>query len=115
MRSLISMGMVLITCAALPAGVAQQTEANVVIEIPFWAENAYVNPFMDVTLDVIFTDPDGKQKTVPAFWAGNNRRVTRNGGSMKTILTAARWVSRCRGMPLRGRTTARQHAARTAA
>ena len=33
---------------------------------------AYADPFNDVELDVIFTDPDGEERRVPAFWAGEN-------------------------------------------
>ena len=53
-------------------GMAEETEANVVVEIPFRGEKAYTNPFQEVTLDVVFTDPGGAEKTVPAFWAGGN-------------------------------------------
>ena len=53
-------------------GMAEETEANVVVEIPFRAEKAYTNPFQEVTLGVVFTDPGGAEKTVPAFWAGGN-------------------------------------------
>ena len=47
-----------------------QTEANVMIELPFAAGETYKDPFTEVTLDVIFTDPNGKELRVPAFWAG---------------------------------------------
>lgn len=53
-------------------GMAVETEANVVVEIPLRAGKAYSNPFQEVTLDVVFTDPGGAKKTVPAFWAGRN-------------------------------------------
>ncbi len=72
---------VLITCDAPRAGAAprqaqgrlQQTEANVAVEIPFRAEKAHANPFLEVGLDVVFTDPGGAQKTVPGFWAGGDQ------------------------------------------
>ncbi len=73
MDYLVSVGLAMITCAALPAGAAQQTEANVAVEVLFLAKKDYVNPFLDVTLEVVFTDPGGMQKTVPGFWAGDNR------------------------------------------
>ena len=60
-------------CAALQAGGIQRTETNVMVEIPFRAEKAHANPFLDVTLDVIFTNPEGTQKTVPGFWAGGDQ------------------------------------------
>jgi Protein of unknown function (DUF4038)/Domain of unknown function (DUF5060) len=31
---------------------------------------AYADPFNDVELDVIFTDPEGNEHRMPAFWAG---------------------------------------------
>ena len=46
------------------------TETNVMIELPFTSTEAHKDPFNDVTLDVVFTDPNGKDFRVPAFWAG---------------------------------------------
>ena len=40
------------------------TEANVMVEILFRAEKAHVNLFLDLTLDVVFTDPGGVQKNL---------------------------------------------------
>jgi hypothetical protein len=47
-----------------------KTEANTVAEISFEAAQPHAKPFTDVVLDVVFTDPAGSQKSVPAFWAG---------------------------------------------
>lgn len=47
-----------------------RTQANVVAEISFDAARPHARPFAEVELDVVFTDPVGAQKTVPAFWAG---------------------------------------------
>ena len=47
-------------------------EANRVAEISFQAEKSWANPFLEIELDVVFTDPQGTQKTVPAFWAGGD-------------------------------------------
>jgi len=49
------------------------TEANVVAEITFAAAQPHPKPFLDVALEVVFTDPTGVQKTVPAFWAGGKQ------------------------------------------
>jgi hypothetical protein len=49
---------------------AARTEANVPVELTFTARDAYVDPFNQVTLDVLFTDPAGTVRRVPAFWAG---------------------------------------------
>ena len=50
------------------ASVAQ----NCLIEIPFLSAKRYPDPFNDVTLDVLFTDPDGEERRVPAFWSGES-------------------------------------------
>ncbi len=34
------------------------------------SQKAYKDPFNEVELDVIFTDPQGREQRVPAFWAG---------------------------------------------
>ncbi len=66
--------MVLFVMMLMPCfAVAAETEANLVAEISFQAKKAYADSFKDVTLDVVFTDPEGAQKTVPAFWAGGNQ------------------------------------------
>ena len=52
---------------------SQKVEANRVAEISLVSEKTYQNPFMEVELDAIVTQPDGKQLRVPAFWAGGNR------------------------------------------
>ena len=38
----------------------------------FIAEKKYDDPFNDVTLDLIITDPEGCTKRIPAYWAGGN-------------------------------------------
>jgi hypothetical protein len=40
------------------------------VEFAFTALNACVDPFNQVVLDAIFTDPAGREFRVPAFWAG---------------------------------------------
>lgn len=49
-----------------------QTQANVMIELPFTSNQTHADPFNDVTLDVIFIEPGGRELRVPAFWAGKN-------------------------------------------
>ena len=46
------------------------TEANRMVEFPFESAKTYQDPFNELTLDVVFTDPAGTQRRVPAFWAG---------------------------------------------
>ena len=52
---------------------APSTPANVPHEVTFTAQGGYADPFNQVVLDVIFTDPAGQAFRVPAFWAGANR------------------------------------------
>src|SRR5689334_22161761 len=49
-----------------------KTQANQMIELQFTTSIAHVDPFNDVTLDIIFIAPSGQQLRVPAFWAGKN-------------------------------------------
>lgn len=49
---------------------ASSTQANVPVEFTFTARGAYVDPFNQVVLDAVFTDPAGTVRRVPAFWAG---------------------------------------------
>ena len=67
----------LAACAVLATqGIAAErsleTQANVTVEVQFTASRTYADPFHEVTLDVVFTDPAGKELRVPAFWAGKN-------------------------------------------
>src|SRR3954453_1873603 len=57
---------------AADAPQAKQTQANVMTELAFTAGKDYADPFNDVTLDVTFIDPTGRELRVPAFWAGGN-------------------------------------------
>lgn len=43
---------------------------NCMTEWSFESAKTYEDPFNEVTLDVIFTGPDGETQTVPTFWAG---------------------------------------------
>ncbi|MBN8788764.1 MAG: DUF4038 domain-containing protein [Terrimonas sp.] len=47
-----------------------KTESNKMVEITLTASGDYKDPFNEVELDAIFTDPSGKQLKVPAFWDG---------------------------------------------
>ena len=50
-----------------------KTEANVAMEMTFEAAQPHPDPFLKTELDVVFTDPAGAPRTVPAFWAGGNQ------------------------------------------
>lgn len=43
---------------------------NCVTEWSYSSGKAYPDPFNDITLDVVYTDPDGQERKVPGFWAG---------------------------------------------
>jgi hypothetical protein len=45
---------------------------NVMTEFSLRSGKGYDDPFNDVEVDVVFTDPDGCEKVVPAFWAGGD-------------------------------------------
>jgi hypothetical protein len=65
----------IVLLSTLGSGVAaaqavHRTETNSMIELPFTAAAAYHDPFNEVALDVIFTDPQGTELRVPGFWAG---------------------------------------------
>ena len=47
-----------------------RTEANVMVELTLRAKRSYADPFNEVTLDVTFIDPRGRELRVPGFWAG---------------------------------------------
>ena len=47
-------------------------EANRAVELALRANSTYADPFNEVTLDVTFIDPRGRELRVPGFWAGSN-------------------------------------------
>jgi hypothetical protein len=69
------------------------TQANVPVEISFTAEGSYDDPFRDVSLDVVLTQPDGTLLRVPAFWAGGNKWKVRYASPLTGV---HRWRSESR-------------------
>src|SRR4029078_3564245 len=49
---------------------AQAGLANKFVELTFTARQQREDPFNTVTVDVVFTDPNGRELRVPAFWDG---------------------------------------------
>ena len=45
---------------------------NGLTEFSLISGKEYRDPFNEVQLDAVFTAPDGTERTVPAFWAGEN-------------------------------------------
>lgn len=52
--------------------VASAVEANRIAEEALVSSTTYTNPFLEVELDAIVTQPDGTELRVPGFWAGGN-------------------------------------------
>src|SRR5207249_3655270 len=68
------LSLLLLSSRAIPGLAAEQQRvaANEVAGITFRAKAAVADPFNEVSLDVLFTDPAGKLLRVPAFWDGGN-------------------------------------------
>ena len=68
------------------------TQRNCVTEWHFSSGQAYADPFNDIDLDVLVTDPGGEERRVPAFWSGEStwrvRYASPNLGTHK-------WRSEC--------------------
>ncbi|HET6250547.1 MAG TPA: DUF4038 domain-containing protein [Tepidisphaeraceae bacterium] len=59
-----------ITIRRARAADAVKTQANVMTEITFTSQTQHKDPFNQLTLDVVFTQPDGVKRKVPGFWDG---------------------------------------------
>ncbi len=55
---------------AFTASVTAQTAQNVPMEIALHSQLPHSDPFNQVTVDVVFTDPNAYEWRVPAFWDG---------------------------------------------
>lgn len=53
--------------------VRAKAAANHVAELEFVTDLKRADPFNEVVLDVVFTEPGGKERRVPAFWAGGRK------------------------------------------
>ena len=69
MNKLIRLLGAMLLCAASLVALAD-TEANRMVEFTFESTKQYQDPFNEITLDAVFTDPSGGKRRVPAFWAG---------------------------------------------
>ncbi|HIE28266.1 TPA: DUF4038 domain-containing protein [Candidatus Poribacteria bacterium] len=65
---------------------------NCMTEWSFASSKTYHDPFNEVTLDVMFTDPDGEEHRAPAFWAGERTWRVRY---TSPKVGAHRWRSVC--------------------
>ena len=48
-------------------------EANLVTEVTLTSVNRYANPFTEIELNAVVTQPDGNKLRIPMFWVGNNQ------------------------------------------
>ena len=83
--------MIGISCLGSPEQI-HETQANVIIEIPFRAQETHDDPFYQVNLDVVFTEPGGTQKNIPAFWVGGDRWKVRYSSS---VIGSHRYRTQC--------------------
>ena len=67
---LLVLAIALLAPARARAGDPLKTPANVMAEVTFAGTVDHKDPFNEITLDVIFTDPGGVRRRVPAFWDG---------------------------------------------
>lgn len=44
---------------------------NCITEWSYTSNTSYGDPFNDVQLDIVVTDPNGQERVIPAFWAGD--------------------------------------------
>lgn len=57
---------------ARPTGAADYVVAqNEVLEVTLESSGEYSNPYLDITVDMIVQNGEGKKQHVPAFWAGD--------------------------------------------
>src|SRR5471030_1141813 len=71
-RVLLLICILLAMAAQICAGNPMKTPANVPAELTLTSTQHHSDPFNELTLDVVFTGPGGKQVTVPAFWDGGH-------------------------------------------
>lgn len=86
--------LVLLSLAAVPAAAQDlvRGETNAVLELAFEAARPHAEPFAEVELDVVFTDPEGTERRVPAFWSGGDRWRVRYASPLAGAHT---WRSEC--------------------
>ena len=75
MRNTASLAMTILACAQLstPAAEIGQWE---LFETSYETQKSYAKPFVDVEVNVVFSQGE-RQWTVPAFWAGGNKWTVR--------------------------------------
>jgi len=71
----------------LAAEAVEKVEANGVAEVVLVSGKTYKNPFVEIELNAVVTQPDGNKLPVPMFWAGGNRWCLRYASSTVGVHT----------------------------
>jgi len=66
---------------------AVKVQANRVAEVALISEKTYKNPFVEIELNAVITQPDGNKLLVPMFWAGGRRWCLRYASSVAGVHT----------------------------
>jgi hypothetical protein len=69
-ESLMVVILALVSSSAMGNERVLSTEANVMVELTLKSAVNHPDPFNDITLDAIVTDPNGRELRVPGFWDG---------------------------------------------
>jgi len=64
-----------------------KVEANRVAEVALVSAKTYKNPFVEIEVNVVVTQPDGNKLRAPMFWAGGNRWCLRYASSTVGVHT----------------------------
>jgi len=66
---------------------AMKVQANRVVEVALISGKTYKNPFVEIELNAVVTQPDSNKLRVPMFWAGGNRWCLRYASSIAGVHT----------------------------
>jgi hypothetical protein len=64
-----------------------KVEANHVVQVILVSAKMYKNPFVEIELNAVVTQPDSNKLRVPMFWAGGNRWCLRYSSSVTGVHT----------------------------
>lgn len=73
---LMSIGL-LAACRTEVGATVRRGQVHTPVQWSFQSGRSYADPFNEVELDVVFTDPAGREQRVPAFWAGGSKWTVR--------------------------------------
>ena len=64
-----------------------KVEANQVVQAIMVSAKTYKNPFVEIEIDAVVTQPDSNKLRIPMFWAGDNRWCLRYSSSVAGVHT----------------------------